>query len=257
MTGHTLRQRQAVILIPNLICLMNLILLFPDDFVGEADRVRIQGRRLRHVLEVHHASVGDELCVGLAGGRVGIGRVICLNETMLEMEVHLDRRPPPALPVTLVLALPRPKVLRRVLRSASAMGVKRIILINSFRVEKSFWYSPFLGETSLKEQLIFGLEQARDTVLPEVVLRPLFKPFVEDELPALIEGTVPLVAHPAASVSCPRNLGHAVTLAIGPEGGFISYEIEKLIACGFAAVHLGSRTLSVETAVPALLSRLF
>jgi RsmE family RNA methyltransferase len=209
------------------------------------------------VLNVHRASIDDELCVGLAGGRVGIGRVTGLNETVLEMEVRLDREPPPALPVTLVLALPRPKVLRRVLRSASALGVKRIILINSFRVEKSFWQSPFLDEASLKEQLVLGLEQARDTILPEVLLRPLFKPFVEDELPALIRGTVPLVAHPAAPALCPRNIGRPASLVVGPEGGFISYEIEKLVSCGFSVARLGDRILSVETAVPALLSRLF
>jgi RsmE family RNA methyltransferase len=236
---------------------MNLILLFPDDFVDRTSRVRLQGRRLRHVLNVHRASIDDELCVGLAGGRVGTGRVTGLSTEFLEMEVRLNCTPPPALPVTLVLALPRPKALRRVLRSTSAMGVKRIILLNSFRVEKSFWQSPFLGGASLKEELILGLEQARDTVLPEVMLRPLFKPFVEDELPALIRGTLPLVAHPAASASCPRDISRPVTLAIGPEGGFIPYEIEKLVSCGFTPIHLGERILSVETALPVLLSRLF
>ena len=236
---------------------MNLILLFPDDFVDNTSCVRLQGRRLRHVLAVHGASIDDELCVGLAGGRVGTGRVTSLNETALEMDVRLNRLPPPALPVTLVLALPRPKVLRRVLRSVSAMGVKRIILLNSYRVEKSFWQSPFLGEARLNEQLILGLEQARDTILPEVTLRPLFKPFVEDEIPTLIHGTLPLVAHPAASASCPRNIGHPVTLAVGPEGGFIPYEIELLVSRGFSVVHLGDRILSVEAAVTALLSRLF
>jgi 16S rRNA (uracil1498-N3)-methyltransferase len=236
---------------------MNLILLFPDDFVDGTSRVLLQGRRLRHVLAVHRASIGNDLCVGLAGGRVGTGRVTSLNETALVMEVRLNRTPPLALPVTLVLALPRPKVLRRVLRSVSAMGVKRIILLNSFRVEKSFWQSPFLSEARLNEQLILGLEQARDTILPEVMLRPLFKPFVEDELPTLILGTNPFVAHPAGSVFCPRNIGHPVTLVVGPEGGFIPYEIELLVARGFCVVRLGDRILSLETVVPALLSRLF
>ena len=236
---------------------MNLILLFPDDFVDGTSRVRIQGRRLRQVLDVQRASIDDELCVGLAGGRVGTGRVISLSMEFLEMEVLFANTPPPALPVTVVLSLPRPKVLRRVLRSVSAMGVKRVILINSFRVEKSFWQSPFLNGANLEEELILGLEQARDTILPEVMLRPLFKPFVEDDLPTLIDGTLPLVAHPAASTPCPRDLKCPVTIAIGPEGGFIPYEIEKLVSHGFTPIHLGERILSVETVVPFLLSRLF
>jgi RsmE family RNA methyltransferase len=159
--------------------------------------------------------------------------------------------------MNLILALPRPKVLRRVLRSVSSLGVKKIILLNCFRVEKSFWQSPFLTESNVNEQLVLGLEQARDTVLPEVLLRPRFKPFVEDEAPALVKGTLPLAAHPYAAASCPREVNGAVTLAIGPEGGFIPYELEKLIACGFTPVQMGERILSVESAVPALLARLF
>jgi RsmE family RNA methyltransferase len=236
---------------------MNLILLFQEDFIDNTNVVRLQGRRLKHVLEVHRASVGDELCVGVLNGQIGIGNVTLLSQTLLEMEVRLERAPPPALPLTLILALPRPKVLRRVLRSVSAQGVKKIILLNCFRVEKSFWQSPFLNQAAINDQLMLGLEQARDTVLPEVLLRPLFKPFVEDELPEVSGGTLSLAAHPAASDPCPRDVKRAVTLAIGPEGGFIPYEMEKLVVCGFTLVQMGERILSVETAVPSLLARLF
>lgn len=236
---------------------MNLILIFKDDFIEGTSRVRLTGRRLRHVLDVHRASVGDELCVGLVNDRIGTGKVITLSESALEMDVSLERMPPQALPIVLILALPRPKVLRRVLRSASSMGVKKMVLLNSFRVEKSYWSSPVLSPDSIREQLVLGLEQARDTVLPEVQLRPLFKPFVEDELPGLIKETLPLVAHPNTSSECPRHVDRPVTLAIGPEGGFIPYEMEKFIAAGFTAVHAGERILSVESAVPALLARLF
>ncbi len=236
---------------------MNLILLFQDDFKEDQNRVRLEGRRLKHVLDVHRASVGDELCVGLLGGRIGIGTVTVLNQSIFELEVRLDRLPPFKLPLTLILALPRPKILKRVLRSASVMGVKRIILLNSFRVEKSYWQSPLLSNDCVREQLILGLEQARDTILPEILLKPLFKPFVEDELPGIAAGTLPLVAHPLAALPCPRDVKQAVTLAIGPEGGFIPYEIEKLEACGFQPVQIGDRILNVETVVPALISKLF
>ena len=179
-----------------------------------------------------------------------------MDGNALEMDIELDRKPPEPLPLTLVLALPRPKVLRRVLSSASAMGVKRIFLVNSYRVEKSFWKSPVLSGESIRKQLVLGLEQARDTILPRVFLRKRFKPFVEDELPDLIKETLALIAHPAAPEQCPRTMGRPVTLAIGPEGGFIPYEIERLVSAGFSAVNLGERILPVETAVPSLISRL-
>ncbi len=236
---------------------MNLILLLPDDSIASSGRVRLRGRRLKHVLDVHRAAAGDELRVGLLGGGIGTGRVLLLTPDVLEMEVTLDREPPAALPVTLILALPRPKVLRRVLRTASSMGVKQIILLNARRVEKSYWQSPYLETFAMNEQLLLGLEQARDTRLPEILVRPLFKPFVEDELPGLTRDTLPLVAHPTACEECPRNIGRTVTLAVGPEGGFIPYEVEKLADCGFTPIRLGERILSTETAVPALLARLF
>lgn len=236
---------------------MNLILLLPDDGIDSRGRVRLRGRRLEHVLEVHRAAAGDVLRVGQLGGGIGTGRVLLLTPDVLEMEVRLDSAPPSPLPLTLILALPRPKVLRRVLRTASSMGVKRIVLLNARRVEKSYWQSPYLETFAMNEQLLLGLEQARDTLLPEILQRPLFKPFVEDELPGLIQNTLALVAHPAALAECPRNTGRTVTLAIGPEGGFIPYELEKLAGCGFIPVSLGERILSTETAVPALLARLF
>ena len=235
---------------------MNLVLLFEEDFVGP-QRVRLVGRRLQHVLAVHRARVGDELHVGLVNARLGAGVITSLSSDVLEMEVQLDQPPPPALPVTLLLALPRPKSLKKVLQAAAAMGVKHIVLMATWRVEKSFWDSKVLHPESLREQMVLGLEQARDTVLPEVMLRRRFKPFAEDEVPGLARGTCALLAHPPAPQPCPRAVRGPVTLAVGPEGGFIPYEIELLHAHGFEAVTLGPRVLRVEQAVPALLGRLF
>jgi RsmE family RNA methyltransferase len=235
---------------------VNLILLNHDDFVTE-ERVRITGRRLEHVRSVHRASVGDELTAGFLGGRIGRGTITSLDGASLEMSISLDRDPPAPLPLTVILSLPRPKVLRRVLFTLTVLGVKRIILLNSARVEKSYWQTPFLQKDAVRQQCILGLEQSCDTVLPEVLVKTRFKPFAEDELPGLISGTLPLVAHPHAEDPCPRNVGRPVTLAIGPEGGFVPYEVSRFLDAGFTAVRAGERIMNIETAVPYLLSRLF
>lgn len=236
---------------------MNLILLTNDDNIAEGTRVRLAGRRLRHVREVHRASLGDELAVGLLNGKIGTGRVMRFDEQTLEMDIRLDREPPAPPPLTLVLALPRPKVMRRALFSLTVMGVKHVILLNTARVEKSYWQTPFLEGAAIRRQLLLGLEQAKDTVLPEVVLRKRFKPFVEDELPGLIQGATPLLAHPGAGVSCPFGVQGRVVLAVGPEGGFVPYEVEKLSSLGFTPVSLGGRIMNVESALPALIGRIF
>lgn len=235
---------------------MNLLLLEPDDLISE-DRAVLRGRRLRHLHEVHRAEDGDTLRVGLLGGGMGQGRLLSLDEQQAELSFNLTSAPPAKLPLTLILALPRPKMLRRVLQTVAAMGVPRIVLVNSVRVEKSFWQTPFLTPEAIREQLILGLEQARDTVLPEVSLEKRFKPFVEDRLPALAAGTLGLTGHPGDYPGCPRALSEPVTLAIGPEGGWIPYEVEKLAEAGLKPVQLGERILRVEVAVAALLARLF
>ncbi len=94
-------------------------------------------------------------------------------------------------------------------------------------------------------------------MLPEVSLHKRFKPFVEEQLPEIVFGSQALVAHPAAGTRVPGGVDEKITLVIGPEGGFIPYEIEKLAAAGCTPVSLGPRILRVETAIPVLLSRLF
>jgi RsmE family RNA methyltransferase len=214
-------------------------------------------RRVDHVRAVHRAVAGDALRVGVLGGRMGTGVVVRLDDDGLELDVTLDRDPPAALPLVLVLALPRPKVMRRVLQTVAALGVKRLVLLATWRVEKSYWESPLLAPAALREQLVLGLEQGCDTILPTVTLHRRFKPFVEDELPALAAASRCLLAHPPAAAECPRAVQGAVTLAIGPEGGFTEYELGALAAQGFTAVSIGPRVLRVEQVVPALVGRLF
>ena len=226
---------------------MNLLLLFPEDFVN-ATRVKVTGRRRDEIARIG----GDELRVGVINGRCGVGKVVGPGE----LEIQLDSDPPPPLALTLVLALPRPKVLNRVIAGAASMGIKRVFLINAWRVEKSYWKSPRLSDENIRQQSILGLEQARDTAMPQIEVRRFFRPFVEEELPAIAKGTLALAAHPGAAAECPRDVKRAVTLAVGPEGGFIAEEIASLERVGFQAVNFGPRILRVETAIPALVGRL-
>lgn len=233
---------------------MNLILLFPGDFAGE-HTVTLQDARMVHVRDVLRAAPGASLRVGCVNGLMGIGRITAMTPTRVELHVDLSEPPPAPSPVTLLLAMPRPKCFRRIIQGATTMGVKRIALFGAYRVEKSYWKSPWLEEPELRRQLVLGLEQARDTVLPQITLHPLFKPFVEDDMPALTEGTRRLVAQPGEGTFCPATVRERVALAIGPEGGFTDYELGLLADHGFECITLGPRIFRTEQAVPALLGR--
>ena len=239
---------------------MNLILLFEEDFVAP-DLVVLSDRRLSHIQQVHRAGTGDVLRVGLLQGAIGSAVVERLTEREVTLSLALSEPPPAALPVTLILALPRPKMLQRCFTMVAELGVKQLYLINSVRVEKSYWQTPWLQPARIRNNLLLGLEQARDTMLPEVHLRRRFKPFVEDELPGLMQPGLCLLAHPQAAALSELALALPITepalLCIGPEGGFIPYEVEKLGSAGCRPFSLGARIYRVETALPLLLGKLF
>jgi RsmE family RNA methyltransferase len=209
------------------------------------------------VREVHRAAIGSDLTVGLLDGAMGRGRVVRLDEEALELELMLDQPPPPKLPLTLVIALPRPKVLNRVVAAATSFGAARIVLLNAWKVEKAYWSSPRMKPENLREQMLLGLEQAKDTVLPDLRLARLFRPFVEGALPELLVGGTGLMAHPGSGGETPKAPVAPITLAIGPEGGWIEAEVQSLLAAGMQALDLGPRILRTETVLAALVGRLF
>lgn len=233
---------------------MNLLIYEAHELNAEG-LLELEGRRLTHLREVLNAQSDDTLRVGELHGRCGSGRILSIDATRATIELELSAPPPEPLGLTVVLALPRPKMLRRILRTLAEVGVKDVHLIHTYRVEKSFWQSPLLDHESLRTTLVSGLEQAKDTVLPDVHLHRRFRPFAEDLLPTLCEGKEALLADPGASTAYPPSPGSPALLLVGPEGGFIPFETQLMIAAGATAVSLGPRTLRTETALISALGK--
>lgn len=235
---------------------MNLLLFTHTDRL-DANTIAVAGRRLEHLRLVHRARVGDKLRVGEIDGLMGEAEILRIDDKSALLAVSLEQSPPQKLPLSLVLALPRPKMLRRILRNAAEFGVGELHLINSYRVEKSYWQTPVLQDATVREYLLQGLEQSRDTKVPTVQCHKRFKAFVQDRLPTMLKGKNALLAHPGEHPPCPRTISGETVLVIGPEGGFIPYEVEHLQVAGCQMVSLGSRILRVENAVTCALGRLF
>ena len=239
---------------------MNLLLLEDSDFdpaAGPGVRAVVRGERLRHVRKVLRAKIGDTLEVARLGCGIGRGRIVELDRERVVLELGpLDREPPAPLPVTLVLALPRPRFVGRILQAATAIGVKRILLVRTERVEKSYWQSSVMRPESLRRHLMLGLAQARDTVLPAVECLSGRRELIET-LPELVRDHEQiLVADAAGAEPCPLGVDGPTALLVGPEGGFLDAELDRFTAAGTRMVSLGPRALRVEQAVVALLSRL-
>ncbi len=241
---------------------MNLLLLHPEQIQQNDTQEKyatIQDvRRIIHIQQHLALKVGDSLKVGLKNGLKGNAKVHLIDPQQLILsDLMLDQPPPTKLPLCLVLALPRPKVLRRLVMDAVTLGVEKLIFIHSYRVEKSYWQTPFLNQ--LEHYIELGLEQAGDTIWPEITVYKRFRPFVEDILPSLIEGKQAFVAHPYAAQAMPvaTSISLPTLLMIGPEGGFIPFEIDLLAQNGCEARTIGSRILRTETAVATIIGRLF
>jgi len=237
---------------------VNLLLLFDEDFLPDGT-ARLTGRRAQHAREVLRAEPGESLRVGRLGGLTGTGEVLENSAGVLHLRVSLTEPPPPRAGVDLLLAIPRPKALKKVLPAVASLGVDRVVLVNAARVERSYFDSKVLDTPFVRELLLQGLEQARDTHLPEVHVRERFRPCVEDELDTLFGPTaVRLLPHPPAKQplrAAGADTAERVVLAIGPDGGWVPFEAQLLEAQGFRPFSLGPRILRVETAVPVLLGQ--
>ncbi len=208
---------------------MNIVLLDPRQTESEVWSISAK-RQLEHLHRHLELKAGDTLKVGIQNGKRYLTQVVDVCETVVRIKPLYEEPVPAKLPVTLIVAMPRPKVLRRLIMDAVTLGVEKIILLHSYG----------------------------DTVAPKIEIYKRFKPFVEDQLPSLISADCPAyVAHPYSDTQMPFAIQHPCTVVIGPEGGFIPYEVELLVKNGCQAVSLGNRIIRTETVIPYVLGRLF
>ena len=249
---------------------MNLLLIESEKINSDGTYIVCDSEKLKHIHEIIKPEIGKELKTGIINGEIVKAKIIDIKNTgtsnkqkniheiILQISLNEPHLPPPLpIPVTLIIAMQRPKTLKKILQNATSMGVKKFYIIEAWKVEKGYWTSSILENSTIEKNLLLGLEQCGDTILPKVFIRKKFKPFVEDELPDISRQSMSLVAHPYAEGSLPKFVNKNITLAIGPEGGFTDYEIDKFENIGFLPVNIGDRILRSEYAVAAILAKLF
>ena len=258
---------------------VNLLLVDPAELASDGT-CTLRDRRALHVRTVLGASVGERVRAGVVGGGIGSAELLADDGTAITLRLALTEPAPAPLPIELVLAVPRPKVLTRVVEAAAAFGVARIELTNAWRVDKSYLRSPRLAPEALALAARLGAEQGATTHLPVIAIhhrlmalldarwpgppavgldvRSPGPPAVELDVRSPAPPAVKLIAHPGAptiETAVPRG-DAPIALAIGPEGGWIAREVDTFVARGFAPVSLGAQILRVETAVAAALGQL-
>lgn len=234
---------------------MNLLLLDPTDMLAP-DKAEISDKRLAHIHDVLSAQVGDQLKVGLLDAQCGTATITSSSDAKIGLDIEFNKAPPAPLPLTVVMALPRPKMLRRILKNIAEFGIKECHFINSYKVEKSFWQTPVLKPETIDSYLREGLIQAKDTVMPKIYLHKRFKPFVEDELADIMQGHECFIAHPYQAMAMPAASSNKRLIIIGPEGGFTEYEVALIEKLQVQRIHMGERIYRVESALTLLSAHL-
>ena len=236
---------------------MNLILLEPSE-VRSAGDVRLSGIRAAHLRNVLRVAAGHQVRVGVLDGPCGVGTVQSVSADAIELLCAFETTIPPRPRVDVLLALPRPKVLRRLWAQLAALGVGQIVLTNAERVERHYFDTHVLTSECYRPLLVEGLQQARDTRLPTVSIHRRFKVMVEDQLDGLFGRGLRLVADPVATMLAGavvrESVDERVLLAVGPEGGWNDFEVHLLETHGFEKVGMGLRTFRTDTACIALLA---
>src|SRR3954470_2274457 len=198
---------------------MNLVLVERDE-ISATGEVTLSGPRAAHLLNVLRVEPGDGVRVGVVDGPCGVATVRAIEDGGVRLSCVFDSATPPRPSVDLLLAVPRPKVMRRLWAQIAALGVGRIILTNAEKVERNYFDTHILSPDTYRPLLLEGLQQARDTRLPAVSIHRQFKVRIEDQLDALFGAGLRLVADPSAerpmAEAVRAGAGQRVLLAIGP-----------------------------------------
>ncbi len=236
---------------------MNLI-LFEASEVGPDGTATVAGARAHHIAQVLKASRGQAIRIGLVDGPTGEGEVIAVDTHSVSVKCRWASTPPSIPRIDLLLALPRPKVMQRLWAQLAAIGVGHIIITNAARVERQYFDTHVLDAGSFRPRLIEGLQQARDTRVPQVSVHRQFRALVEDDLDELAPDATRVVADPFANATPGdiQPLTRRMVVAVGPEGGWNQFELDLLRNRGFQGVTFGERTLRSDTACVVILSRM-
>jgi RsmE family RNA methyltransferase len=183
--------------------------------------------------------------------------------------IPADHHPSSTPNVSLILALPRPLQLGRMLPMISQMGVETLVLTAASKVPKDYFGSHLFRKPDLlKDRLIEGLCQAGDVRLPTVQIVRHLSSFLNEEVDRLFPASqyARVIAHPQRpgslekiqrirDIPFPDDRRRKMVIAVGAEGGWQEpEELDLFQTHGFHQITMGSRVLRSDCAVISLLS---
>ncbi len=220
---------------------MNIILLKDGElFLPSSDE------RAKHIRKVLHLNEGDSFRAGIVNGMRGKARIEAMEERGIRLSFTAKDDGARLYPLTLIVAQVRPICMRRILREAVSMGVRKLILPVSDLGEKSYLGASLYTEGEYENILLDGAMQSGFTGVSAVSITQSL-----DDAIAEADGDVKILLdnrEGAMSLSEAVLAGNSVVLAIGPERGWSHREVGLFERAGYSPMLIGKRILRTETA---------
>jgi 16S rRNA (uracil1498-N3)-methyltransferase len=229
-------------------CALRSKRVYVDEILTPGSLVDLPEATALHLAKVMRVRNGDELVLFTGDGREFAGTVQSVRGSRVVAAVGaphtVDRESP--LAVTLTQSIARGDRMDLIVQKATELGVMRIIPVLSRRSVVRLDAAQAESKAAHWRSIaINACEQCGRNRLP-VVETP--RPLTEHLAVPTTPGPRLLLDPEPGADAAHHRIDGVVEIAIGPEGGFDSEELEAFRICGFSSVSLGPRVLRTETA---------
>ncbi|MNX41972.1 Ribosomal RNA small subunit methyltransferase E [compost metagenome] len=243
------------------------VFLSPSAFAdaGTAGgQVTLDGEAFHHLCRVLRLKEGDRL-YALDG--LGMLYHVTLDTVSKDRALgHVTSSEPaggePPVPITLAAAIPKGERWEWILQKATELGVSRILPLMTSRTVVQIDPRKAQDKQARWQKIVLeAAEQCERGRVPEVLTPMTWNAFLKSAATETSPSPLILACLERSGSPMPQVLGaaprpEAITVLVGPEGGFSPAEAEEALALGAKGISLGSRILRAETASLAVLAML-
>lgn len=216
------------------------------------ENILLEGSGAHHLITVLRKKIGEEIIL-FDGDNAEYHTVINQIDKKrlwltLKCKKNINRESP--LSIHLIQAISKGDRMDWVVQKAVELGVARItpvitqhgaVKLDAERMAKKVEHWQNIA--------VSACEQCGRNYVPKIEAIVTFSDLFQEKM---LESSEKWILHPEQGkipLSPPlKKGGNAITLLIGPEGGFSSEEVQKACSAGYQAMSLGPRILRTETA---------
>jgi len=215
-----------------------------DEVSG--DRAALVGAHATHLVKVLRAQLGQQFDISTVSG-VREGRIVNIAPERVEFELEDVLDAAQVLDLTLLLSIFKFDRMEWAIEKCVELGVARIIPVIARRTESHLAAAAVKRSERWRKIAVQAVEQSRRTHLPQISAPAKLTEAVKTHSGTRVVLSEVEHTRTLKSAFADHSTG-PITLAIGPEGGWTSEELQSFVQVGWISASLGNTILRVETA---------